>query len=329
MSANLSSRLFSRDQFPNFLKFVAENARDRWPSPSRIMTGDVAWRLPAANPKQNLRLWYDGEAVVGYAWFEPTSAFHYDIKAGARYREALSDDMIAWAEEMRMQHPPGTLAYLEYDSMAEWAEGIRNPRPVDENAGRILTVGAFESDDEAIRLLEGHGYAASKHFEPFLAHDLVVPDVDPPKGVTIRHVEASDFEAYVAGHRAAWAPSDGFSMDHYLKVRNITEVFDPTLNLVAEVSPGKFASCTIFWADPVSRIGSIEPFGTDPDYRGTGISKAVIHEGLRRLKAKGMKYGEMSTAGFNHQAVSLYQSCGYRLVDRSRTFTKEIASLTG
>jgi ribosomal protein S18 acetylase RimI-like enzyme len=99
-------------------------------------------------------------------------------------------------------------------------------------------------------------------------------------------------------------------------------VFDPDLDIVAIGDDARFASYTITMLDSVSGVGSLEPFGTHPDYRGTGLSKTVLNEALSLLKQKGMHSVRIYTAGFDHQAQRLYQSCGFKKVDTNRTLIR-------
>ncbi|MGE0621879.1 MAG: GNAT family N-acetyltransferase [Pseudomonadales bacterium] len=87
---------------------------------------------------------------------------------------------------------------------------------------------------------------------------------------------------------------------------------------------GTLASCTIAWTDPVSRIGSFEPFGTRPEFRGSGVSRAVLCEGLKRLASRGMTSARIYTACFNQPALTLYRSCGFAETDRNLTFLKRL-----
>jgi predicted N-acetyltransferase YhbS len=54
------------------------------------------------------------------------------------------------------------------------------------------------------------------------------------------------------------------------------------------VSPevGYVAFC-IVWYDEVNGLGILEPVGTHPDYRGLGLGREVVLEGIRRAAALG------------------------------------------
>ncbi|MDT3426412.1 GNAT superfamily N-acetyltransferase [Paenibacillus forsythiae] len=61
--------------------------------------------------------------------------------------------------------------------------------------------------------------------------------------------------------------------------------YRPELDLAAVNGRGEVVSfCNIFWDDS-NRIGMLEPVGTHVDYRRLGLGRAVIYEGLNRLRA--------------------------------------------
>ena len=100
---------------------------------------------------------------------------------------------------------------------------------------------------------------------------------------------------------------------------------DPELDLVAVSDTGEIACTAIFWADPISRVGSLEPFGTDPRYRGRGVSQAVLLEGFARLRERGMRGMRIYTAGFNAPAQRLYESVGFRRTAKLRSWLRRRA----
>lgn len=63
------------------------------------------------------------------------------------------------------------------------------------------------------------------------------------------------------------------------------------LNLkIAVVAPdGNFVSYCGMWYDTETDFAVIEPVATDPDYRKMGLGKAVVLEGIRRVRKNGAK----------------------------------------
>jgi ribosomal protein S18 acetylase RimI-like enzyme len=288
------------------------------------MTSDVAWRLPGAGAKDNLRLWRDEAGLAGFVWFEPTTGMEFDLRHDLDYDSPIALDMLEWAEARRRAFDPAYPRFVDLKSMQEWSEEILHPRAPSAGGRRYLTTMAFEEDAARVAFLTASGYRATQHFMPDYRRDLqtVIPDSDLPDGMRLRHVTDADLDARVAVHRASWLRSS-WSMDTYLNVR-ASDVYDPELDIVLEARAGSFAAYCICWADRIARVGSYEPVGTRPEWRGKGIGREVIYEGFRRLKAIGMRAARVGTAGFNAPAQALYESCGFVKVATCRTFIKQI-----
>lgn len=320
-------RAFSSERLPELIELLASNAASRWPEMTPMLPGDLAWQLPGSGPKDNLRLYYCRDRLLGYAWFQPSCTLVFDLVDDVDNRAEVINAMLFWAESRQQAFEPGYPFYLSLQSMAEWAEAIRGLSQQPPDSNRYLVTSVLGRDTASLEVLQASGFTTTDHFSPHLARsleDLVVPAA--PSGITIRSVAPNEFAERVAVHRAAWAPSTGFSLERYLKVRNITEVFDPELDLVAVDDAGRFLSCCIAWADPASEIGFFEPFGTHPDGRGRGISQALVYGALEKLKQKGMRHARIYTAGFNHAALRLYESCGFTERDREVSLIRALHS---
>ena len=83
MTANTSApfvrQQFDREQFGPLADMLARNAAARLPRPSPLMPGDLAWRLPGSDPKDNLALFHDEVGLAGFAWYEPDTGFEGDL----------------------------------------------------------------------------------------------------------------------------------------------------------------------------------------------------------------------------------------------------------
>jgi ribosomal protein S18 acetylase RimI-like enzyme len=98
----------------------------------------------------------------------------------------------------------------------------------------------------------------------------------------------------------------------YLNVQR-APLYRRDLDLVAVAPGGEFASFCTVWFDDVNRMGVFEPVGTAPAHQRRGLGKAVMCEGLRRLKHLG---ATLATVGsYSNEAGALYASLGFTEYD--------------
>ncbi|XOV86930.1 MAG: GNAT family N-acetyltransferase [Pseudomonadota bacterium] len=316
---------FSRERIEDLLSLVTSNAQSRWPHVSYLLNSDVAWRLPGSAPRENIRLWYDGEGIAAYAWFAPNAPIAFDLRTNIDFDSSIAADVLAWLETRRSEFPAFYPWLLELGSMSEWEDALSENLPGKDYGKTLLMVSALDCDEPRKRFLQRAGFEPTGHFQYSLTRSLSAPIEQPevPAGYRLRSVDESDFEERVATHRDAWFKSS-FTIEQYRRVRSI-EIFEPSLDLVAEDATGRFGAYCIGWLDRKLGVGSFEPVGTRPQYRRLGLGKATNLEGLRRMKEMGMHSAKIGTAGFNDPAYGLYCSCGFSLVDKDRTWVKEMA----
>jgi len=78
------------------------------------------------------------------------------------------------------------------------------------------------------------------------------------------------------------------------------------LDLVAVAPNGDIASFTTIWFDDVTRSAYLEPVATVPAHQRRGLARAVMTEGLRRLKRMGAMIAFVG--GYSPEANALYAS---------------------
>ena len=315
---------FSRDRLSDLFSLITINAKARWPHVTYLMNSDVAWRLPGSAPKENIRLWYDEEGIAAFAWFEPNGPISFDVRVGLDFHNPICTDLIAWLEIRRRDFPRLFPWLLSLKSMRDWENALTDELAARPDPRMWLQVSALDKDEERRQFLARMGFEPTEHFSYALTRSLEdeIPEPELPAGYRLRSVEEPDFEERVATHRDAWFKS-GFTLEQYLRIRAVDN-FEPSLDIVAEDANGKFGSYCIGWVDRQLGIGDFEPVGTRPAYRRLGLGQAVNYEGLRRMKAMGMHSAKIGTAGFNDRAFGLYTSCGFKLIDKDRTWVKEI-----
>lgn len=93
------------------------------------------------------------------------------------------------------------------------------------------------------------------------------------------------------------------------------------LNLVMVAPDGSFASHAALNYDSANRFAIFEPVCTHPDHLRRGLAKALMLEGLRRLRILGAKVVEVST-GDADAANALYDSIGFTEYYKAYTWKK-------
>ena len=88
------------------------------------------------------------------------------------------------------------------------------------------------------------------------------------------------------------------------------------------------AGYALFWADPVTGVGLLEPMRIEDGHQGRGLAKALIAEGMNRLAATGCTRLKVSWEPANEPAVRLYAGAGYQPRATAHTWTRAAASPT-
>jgi mycothiol synthase len=200
-------------------------------------------------------------------------------------------------------------------SMLRWADGKHLADPV---ATAPLSIAELVTDTLFADFITASGFARNdapmmRFHRRSLARE--IPEPDLPSGYTIRSIVSEDeYEERVESHREVWSPSK-FTVDGYRQLRS-SPGYDPELDLVVVAPDGDFAANTICWHDEVNRSGEFEPVGTRAAYRGMGLAKALLHEGMRRLRACGCEMAYVNTTEDREAACRLYLSAGFEIVNR-------------
>jgi predicted N-acetyltransferase YhbS len=299
------------DDLVSLIRFVAQLPEARARRPSYYHPGDVAWQLYNVDRSDDVRIWREGGVIIAFAIFEPPLTFQLALQHDAP--PELSSDVLAWIEERR--------------AIAGDVDAESVPIAYRHLGTRALATTAFDHDEERIALLEAHGYersaGAGLRFERAL--DLPLPEVTLPPGARFVDMTDGDAERRAELHRAAWnvwGPSQ-HTAEQYRRLR-AAPLYDPALDIVLE-HDGELVSYCVCWCDEVNGVGYFEPVGTRASATQRGYGRAVVREGMRRLRAKGMDVTFVGTATVNAPATTLYVSAGFTGVARERYYVKGVA----
>jgi ribosomal protein S18 acetylase RimI-like enzyme len=294
------------------LLMAARAATDDWRYP-HIGVATFRFFMVAShlNPYEYVRLWHDRQGrLVAYALLGEDPAF--DCEVAPEYDGAgLEAEALDWAETR--------LAALRRRAASQW--------------GGPLVAGVRQDDTERIAFLEGHGFRYRGEFtEVNMLRSLAepIPPAVASPGCQVRPLTdaAAEIADRMAAYREVWLPwTDGNISDaDYARFMRLP-CYDRDLDIVTVVSDaahpgGSVAALVTGWADQVNRIGELDAVSARPAYRRQGFMRAALLECLRRLQAAGMDRVCVSTGETNTPARRLYESVGFRVVNRHLDYVK-------
>ena len=258
------------------------------------------------NPYEYVRLWHDRQGqLVAYAILGEDPSFDCCVRPEYEW-SGIEAEALDWAETR--------IGELRQRDALHWS-------------GPCVS-GARQNDAKRIAFLEQHGFRYSGEFAEvnmLRALDKPMPLAVLPAGYQVRAVAADTREISdrAAAHREVWLPwTDGNISDaDYARSMQLPG-YQRELDIVAVTPEGVIAACAIGWIDPINRIGEFDSVSARPAYRRQGLTRAVLLEGLHRLKARGMDRACVSTGVTNTPARQLYESVGFEVVNKYLDYVK-------
>ncbi len=104
-------------------------------------------------------------------------------------------------------------------------------------------------------------------------------------------------------------------------------LYNPALDLAVEAADGQVAGYALFWFDPVTKVGLVEPMRVEDEYQRRGLARAMLAAGLDRLVARGaqrLKVGYATDA-----ARALYLGAGFRVTSTNTAYVWRRRLATG
>ncbi|MEO0563082.1 MAG: GNAT family N-acetyltransferase [Chloroflexota bacterium] len=245
------------DDLPRLQHFNAQNIAMNpagWLHP-----GDVPHRLYNGlrrhNPAGWVRVWEDGDEIIGWALLNPRGEFDVQTRDVEVMAEA-----VAWAR----RNVGDSVPYLSIDL---WRAG-------DHRANPLYMLNFVRAKDE----------------EPYVLRerDLNTPlaDAPLPDGFTIRTArDTSDAAGLATVHAGAFGSE--WTAESYARVMQ-SPGYDPTREWVVVAPNGDFAAFCVTWIDAVNSTGYFEPVGTHRDYWRRGLAKALMTAVMQRWHDDGL-----------------------------------------
>ncbi len=117
-------------------------------------------------------------------------------------------------------------------------------------------------------------------------------------------------------HMAAWS-----GRDEEPRLRQ-TSLYRDDLDLVVHDADGSVAAYGLFWFDPVTLTGVVEPMRTLDAHQGRGLARHVLTSGIDLLTAAGAERVKICFETGNPAAEHLYLSVGFQPVRQTVVLTR-------
>ena len=99
-----------------------------------------------------------------------------------------------------------------------------------------------------------------------------------------------------------------------------TPLYDPKLDVAMLAPDGSVAGYSLYWHDPITGVGLVEPVRVEDEHAGRGIGYAMISAGLDRLANAGAT--RLKIGWESERAGELYTRLGFTDVDTLKTYRR-------
>ena len=141
--------------------------------------------------------------------------------------------------------------------------------------------------------------------------DTPIQTLKVPDGFILRSIHGkTEYFNYAKAIRETFGHGEWFNEELVAEL-NSKSYYRQNLDLIIEAPNGDIASFCTFRVDSILRTTELEPLGTLPKYRGLGLGKIIIYEGLKRLKDYAPTLLFIGGAADNPAANALYESTGF------------------
>lgn len=257
------------------------------------------------NPQEHILLWHDPQGrLVAYALLGEDPSFNCQV---------LPEYQWSGIETEALTLVKVRISELSSHNPHLWIEP--------------LVTGIRQDDTKRIAFLEQHGFSHRGEFDEvnmLRSLEEEIPGCAIPEGYQVRGLAETGETSNRAGSvRDVWLPwtVGNVSDEDYVRLMRLPG-YQRELDVVAVAPDGVIAAYVNCWTDPLNCIGDFGPVGARPAYRRKGLTRAVLLEGMRRLKALGMDRVCVSTGVSNLPAQRLYESVGFRIVNRYLDYTQ-------
>jgi GNAT superfamily N-acetyltransferase len=87
-------------------------------------------------------------------------------------------------------------------------------------------------------------------------------------------------------------------------------LYDAALDLAVETDDGGIAGYSLYWFDPTTKVGLVEPVRVEDEFQRKGLARAMLTAGIDRLITRGAQRVKVSYE--TDAAAALYLGLGFR-----------------
>ncbi|HEX5692184.1 MAG TPA: GNAT family N-acetyltransferase, partial [Roseiflexaceae bacterium] len=272
---------------------------------------------PRLDPARDLRMWEEDGVLIGFGQLWPLAT-----------SEELNGRLMLWVRpEMRGNG-------LEVQ-IIDWAGDLTRSLAREQGLPARLRYHIREDQAEWHTLLQSLGFEIDRYSYTMtrsLAEPIAAPHV--PEGFVIREVAGThEAQQWVEMFNQSFVDHPGSSVWKVEQALHFMEEpgYRQDLNTVAVAADGTFAGfcwATIY-AEQNARsghqVGEIDVLGTRRGFRNLGLGRALLIEGMRRLKAAGMETARLGVIADNPTgALKLYESAGFERLHTWVRYSRDV-----
>ena len=157
-----------------------------------------------------------------------------------------------------------------------------------------------------------------------------IADDDVAVSCWLQAADRSQISDLASGYRLL-SRADESSTPHHMIKRSGEHVaerlkecslYDPSFDLYVEAPDGSVAAYGLFWPDPVTGVGLVEPMRTEETHQNLGLARHILTAGVERLAAAGCTRMKITYMDDNPTSKHIYRSAGFRPADTARSYRR-------
>jgi RimJ/RimL family protein N-acetyltransferase len=276
---------------------LLQRIRRAHPTKGLYEAGDLQWwwRVPRPTDELGQLFWLDADG-----------------------RPAAAVIVTAWREHVALD------PIVMPDATPDWVAHVvdRGLAHAGESGLDAVELEVDRVDDVLRNVLAGHGFAAKA--EGFLVESWLAADARPE--VSPLHDGYGLFSrAETMHHPHHMISTERHHPDVEPRLRQ-TSLYRPDFDLVVHDRDGTPAAYGLFWYDPETATGLVEPMRTEDQHQRHGLARHILTAGVDRLAAAGAERIKICYEPDNPASGHLYRSVGFVPVKETDTFSGHVGA---